>query len=145
MACKEKLYECRPRPAGTGEIETQATRQRTQKRPCDPASLERGVRQWLADKVQSTLLGLWLLVPEHLRLGEPVCGWDANHLAKDFFRGLEGDVRVQEDTILVTYYNAPNEAQFRAHYENLPQKLCAQNIKPQVPWLYGFRLDFRFR
>lgn len=79
------------------------------------------------------------------RLGEPVCGWDANHLAKDLFRGLEGDVRVQEDTILVTYYNAPNEAQLRAHYENLPQKLCAQNINPQVPWLYGFKLDFRFR
>ncbi len=79
------------------------------------------------------------------RLGEPVCGWDANHLAKDFFRGLEGDVRVQEDTIIVTYYNAPNEAQLRTHYENLPHRLRQENINPQVPWLYGFKLDFRFR
>jgi len=79
------------------------------------------------------------------RLGEPVCGWDANHLAKDFFRGLDGDVRVQKDTIIVTYYNAPLESHLRAHYENLPHKLREQNINPQVPWLYGFKLDFRFR
>jgi len=80
-----------------------------------------------------------------MRLGEPVCGWDANHLAKDFFRGLDGDVRVQDDTILVTYYNAPNESQLREHYENLPHRLREENINPQVPWLYGFKLDFRFR
>jgi hypothetical protein len=79
------------------------------------------------------------------RLGEPVCGWDANHLAKDFFRGLDGDVRVQEDTVIVTYYNAPNASQWRQHYENLPHKLREENINPQVPWLYGFKLDFRFR
>jgi hypothetical protein len=182
------------------------------------------VRQLLADKVQGNLLGLWLLVPEHLRLGtwdllcgwtgqpperveprlalqliheavlctsgfrsdrsltqggglelanglpflasdtavhellaqaalhplrtrlgEPVCGWEANHLAKDFFRGLEGDVRVQEDTIVVTYYNAPHASHLRQHYENLPHKLREENLNPQVPWLYGFKLDFRFR
>ncbi len=79
------------------------------------------------------------------RLGEPVCHWDANHLAKDFFRGLEGDVRVQEDTIIVTYYNAPHASHLRAHYENLPHQLRAESINPQVPWLYGFQLDFRFR
>jgi hypothetical protein len=79
------------------------------------------------------------------RLGEPVGGWDANHLAKDFFRGLEGDVRVQEDTLIVTYYNAPNASQWRTHYENLPHRLREENINPQVPWLYGFKLDFRFR
>jgi hypothetical protein len=38
----------------------------------DPQSLERGVRQILADKVCGSYLGLWLLVPEHLRLGT----WD---------------------------------------------------------------------
>ena len=34
--------------------------------------MEREVRQLLADKVSGNLLGLWLLVPEHLRLGT----WD---------------------------------------------------------------------
>ena len=38
----------------------------------DPQSLERGVRQILADKVCGSHLGLWLLLPEHLRLGT----WD---------------------------------------------------------------------
>lgn len=79
------------------------------------------------------------------RLGEPFCGWDADHLAKDFFRGLDGDVRVNEDTIIVTYYNAPNESQLREHYEDLPRKLSAENIDPHIPWLYNFKLDFRFR
>ena len=66
-------------------------------------------------------------------------------MAKHFFRGLDGDVRVDEDTIIVTYYNAPNESQLREHYENLPHKLREESIDPHVPWLYGFKLDFRFR
>lgn len=79
------------------------------------------------------------------RLGEPISGWDANHLAKDLFQGLDGDVRVTHDTILVTYYNAPNTNLLRTHYEDLPNKLIAQQIDPRVPWLYNFKLDFRFR
>ena len=79
------------------------------------------------------------------RLGEPYSHWDANHLARDLFFALEGDVRVQEDTILVTYYNAPNANQLRRHYEDLPDKLQQDNISPNIPWLYGYKLDFRFR
>jgi hypothetical protein len=80
-----------------------------------------------------------------MRLGEPVNGWDANHLSKDLFQGLDGDVRVKRDTILVTYYNARNQDQLRAHYENFPDKLEAEHIDPRVPWLYDFKLDFRFK
>jgi len=79
------------------------------------------------------------------RLGEPYSKWDANHLAKDLFFALEGDVRVTEDTIIVTYYNAPNVQQLRQHYEHLPGKLDASGINPEVPWLYNYKLDFRFR
>ena len=45
--------------------------------PCDPRSIEHGVRQFLADKVMGNLAGVWLLVPELLRLGawDLVCGW----------------------------------------------------------------------
>jgi len=80
-----------------------------------------------------------------VRLGEPLSNWDANHLAKDLFQGLDGDVRVTRDTIIVTYYNAPNVELLRATYEGLPDKLAAEGIDPRVPWLYGFKLDFRFR
>lgn len=79
------------------------------------------------------------------RLGEPVNAWDANHLSKDQFQGLDGDVRVTEDTIVVTYYNARNADLLRMHYEDLPNKLAAEQIDPRIPWLYNFKLDFRFR
>ncbi len=79
------------------------------------------------------------------RLGEPIAGWDASHLAQSFFQGLDGDIRVTDDTIIVTYYDAPNVERLRDHYENLPEKLLAQNVNPRIPWLYDFKLDFRFR
>jgi hypothetical protein len=40
---------------------------------------------------------------------------------------------------------APNVEQLRKHYENLEAKLAAEGISPQIPWLYGFKLDFQFR
>ena len=79
------------------------------------------------------------------RLGEPFSTWDAAHLAKSLLGGLEGDVRVKDDTIVVTYYNAPNVDRLRNHYEGLPRRLQSEHVDPQVPWLYGFKLDFRFR
>ena len=54
-------------------------------------------------------------------------------------------MRVRDNTIVVTYYNAPNAAQLREHYENLPEKLQRDGVSPVVPWLYGYKLDFRFR
>jgi len=79
------------------------------------------------------------------RLGAPFNQWDSVHLARDFFGGLEGDLRVKHDTILVTYYNAPQAQQWREHFENLPQQLEKEGLDPRVPWLYNFKLDFRFK
>jgi Transposase DDE domain len=79
------------------------------------------------------------------RLGPPVNQWDALHVAKDLFRGLEGDIRVQGGTIVVTYYNAPNPDLLKTHYENMPKILSSEGIKPMIPWLYDFKLDFRFK
>ncbi len=79
------------------------------------------------------------------RIGEPVSGWDAKHLANDFFKGLEGDIRVKNDTIIVTYYNALNADLMKHHYENLPEKLDMEGINNTIPWLYNFKLDFRFK
>lgn len=81
------------------------------------------------------------------RIGLPASTWDAEHLAGSYFMGLEGDVRVAGDgrTVEVTYYNAPDAAHLRRHYEDLPAKLKAEGIDPRLPWLYGYQLDFRFR
>jgi len=79
------------------------------------------------------------------RIGQPYATWDAKHLADTVFRGLDGDIRVKHDRILVTYYNAPNVDLLRDHYENLPEKLSADGVDPCIPWLYGYKLDFRFK
>ena len=79
------------------------------------------------------------------RLGGPVATWNAQHFAQHVLQALEGDVRVEGDTIVVTYYNAPNAELLRSHYEGLPDKLAAEGTAPEIPWLYGFKLDFRFR
>ena len=52
---------------------------------------------------------------------------------------------VKHDTIIVTYYNAPNPGLMKKHYANLPAKLIAEGVKPTIPWLRDFKLDFRFK
>jgi hypothetical protein len=79
------------------------------------------------------------------RLGDPFASWDASHFASAIFRGIDGDIRVSDNTIIVTLYNAPEVDLLKKHYENLPQILERENVDPRIPWLYNFKLDFRFR
>ncbi len=60
-------------------IPTQRTRKKQHSLPADPKSLERQVRQILADKISGNQIGIWLLLPEHLRLGtwDLLCSWTA--------------------------------------------------------------------
>jgi len=59
------------------ELETFRTVRQDRSEKLDHLSVERGVRQLLADKVSGNLIGLWLLVPEYLRLGtwDLLSGW----------------------------------------------------------------------
>lgn len=79
------------------------------------------------------------------RLGDPFQHWEASQFGRRLLEGLDGDVRVRDDTIVVTYYNPPHAERLRRHYEQLPSKLAAQGVDPRLPWLYDFQLDFRFR
>jgi hypothetical protein len=79
------------------------------------------------------------------RLGTPFAACDAPHFASSIFRGIDGDIRVADNTILVTLYNAPHPELLKKHYENLPQILEHEHVDPRIPWLYNFKLDFRFR
>ena len=79
------------------------------------------------------------------KLAEPFQRWDASHFSENFLRALDADLRVHHDTLLVTFYNAPHSHLLRRHYENLPQKLQHEGISPNIPWLYDFKLDFRFK
>jgi hypothetical protein len=69
----------------------------------------------------------------------------AQSLATQYFNGLDGDLRVEDDTIVVTYYNAPRDATWRAPYETLSATLAAEGISPTIPWLYSYKLAYRFR
>lgn len=79
------------------------------------------------------------------RLGAPFVQWDATHLARNLFEGLEGDVRGERQTIVVTLYNPPNASVLQHYYEHLPEKLAREGVSPEIPWLYNFKIDFRFK
>jgi len=46
---------------------------------------------------------------------------------------------------VVTYYNAPNSDLMKKRYENMPERLSSEGVKPTIPWLCDFKLDFRFK
>ena len=73
---QKKLYAFRP-SAEAIFVESQHTRRRQRREPSDAASIQRGVRQLLAQKISGTMVGVWLPAAEHLRLGvwDLLCGW----------------------------------------------------------------------
>ncbi|MHB1688525.1 MAG: transposase [Ignavibacteriaceae bacterium] len=79
------------------------------------------------------------------KLPKPYNHWNAIHLSEAVFNRIDGDIRVVGDTIIVTCYNVPKELNLREHYQNLPAKLLSEGINPKAPWLYDFKLDFRFK
>ena len=78
-------------------------------------------------------------------LPKPYNRWNATHLSDAVFRNLDGDIKVKDDTILITCYNAPDELKLNKHYQNLPIKLADEGVNPYIPWMYNFKLDFRFK
>jgi len=77
------------------------------------------------------------------KLPAPYNQWTAESLADNIFHGIDGDLKVIDDTIVVTMYNVPEKLNLKPHYENLPYKLEAEGINPKVPWLYNLKVDFR--
>lgn len=70
--------------------------------------------------------------------------WNAQHLAREVLAFAEGDIKVKDDTIIVTFYGGANHI-IKDRYENLPQKLTNEGINPRIPWLYDFKIDFQFK
>ena len=79
------------------------------------------------------------------KLEKPYSRWNAIHLSDAIFNKIDGDIRVENDTIIVISYNLPKEFGLHKAYQNLPQKLSDEEINPKIPWLYDFKLDFRFK
>lgn len=79
------------------------------------------------------------------KLPKPYNRWNSTHLADAVFSKMDGDIKVKNDTIIVTCYNAPKELNLQNNYQDLPAKLIAEGIDPRIPWLYDFKLDFKFK
>ncbi|MGF1671620.1 MAG: transposase [Balneolaceae bacterium] len=79
------------------------------------------------------------------RLPAPCRQWTARHLAEQVLTNMEGDLRVKDDTIIVTFYRDHHQLNLARHYQNLPQILASEGVCPKIPWLFDFKLDFRFK
>lgn len=96
-------------------------------------------RQSLALLAQAAVFGLRKNLPK------PFSNASAGTISEKILTNMEGDVRVSGDTIIVTYYKDHEILGLRDKYQNISQKLEQQNISPKIPWLYDFKLDFRFK
>jgi len=70
--------------------------------------------------------------------------WSARHLANEILAWNDGDIRVKGDTIIVTFYGSSDYIK-KDEFINLPDKLMQKGIDPHIPWLYNYKLDFRFK
>jgi hypothetical protein len=96
-------------------------------------------------KLSVSLIAQAALYQLRKKLPAPYKNWTAEHLANSVFHGIDGDIKVKDDTIIVTMYNVPNALMLDKHYENLPKILENEGVNPKIPWLYDFKLDFRFK
>jgi hypothetical protein len=79
------------------------------------------------------------------KLPKPYSQWTAAQLANKVLTNMEGDLRVKEDTIIVTFYRDYEKLNLQNHYQNINQKLVQENVNPRIPWLFDFKIDFRFK
>lgn len=78
------------------------------------------------------------------KLSEPYKNWNAKHLSTEILALCDGDIRVKGDTIIATFYGKPKHLN-ENDYVNLPDILTREGYNPKIPWLYDFKLDFRFK
>lgn len=71
--------------------------------------------------------------------------WTAAHTAQQVLTNMEGDIRVKDDTIIVTYYRDHEDLNLKNNFENMPQRLQSEGVDPRIPWLFDYKLDFRFK
>jgi len=66
-------------------------------------------------------------------------------MARQILTNMEGDIRVKGDTIIVTCYRDRQDLGLAQPTQNLPQILEKEGVNPKIPWLFDFKLDFRFK
>jgi len=78
-------------------------------------------------------------------LPEPYSKWTAGILSEKVLTNMEGDLKVKDDRIIVTYYRDHEDLNLREKYSNISSVLENENISPKIPWLFDYKLEFRFK
>lgn len=79
------------------------------------------------------------------RLPQPYSQWSAASMAEKVLTNMEGDIRVKDDKIIITYYKDHEPLGLKNIYANLDQQLENQGASPKIPWLFDYKLHFVFK
>jgi hypothetical protein len=79
------------------------------------------------------------------KLPDDYKSYTAESLAGNILSNMEGDIRVEEDKIIVTYYGNHEKLKLKNNYENIENQLIKEGINPKIPWLFDFKLEYRFK
>jgi hypothetical protein len=80
-----------------------------------------------------------------IKLPQPYSQWSAASLAEKVLTNMEGDIRVKDDKIIVTYYRDHEPLGLKNIYHNFNQQLENKGVSPKIPWLFDYKLEFLFK
>lgn len=75
----------------------------------------------------------------------PYCQWTAESLADKALANMEGDIRVKDDHIIITYYKDHEPLEIKDKYSHISTVLENEGVSPKIPWLFDYKLKFRFK
>lgn len=79
------------------------------------------------------------------RLPKPYSQWTARTLAEKVLTNMEGDIRVRDDKLIITYYKDHEPLGLKNLYPDIERQLDEENVSPEIPWLFNLKLQFRFK
>lgn len=71
--------------------------------------------------------------------------WNAQSISEKVLTNMEGDIKVIDDRIVVTYYRDHECLYLREKYANISNILENENVCPKIPWLFDYKLEFKFK
>lgn len=71
--------------------------------------------------------------------------WTAKNLAEKILTHIDGDIRVANNKIIVTFYGDHNQLNLKQNYSEISKQLTQEGINPKIPWLLDYELEFRFK
>ena len=79
------------------------------------------------------------------KLPKPYRQWSARILAEKVLTNMEGDIRVTDDKIIITYYKDHEPLGLKNLYRHIDSQLENEGVAPKIPWLFDYKLQFDFK